>query len=169
MNKEQFAKVKASVIEVVGFIGVIGSLMFVGVQIRQNTIASRASAYQQMGAAVAEIWFNTAQDPARALMTMRFFEEANAKFTPAEEAVLINQSIAALRQHETTWRQIKLGLLDPDALDAFGWNAEGSTAFSINLRRLWPRIAPHMSPDFRTYLEETLFPKLTPSPSQGRP
>ena len=156
MNKEQFAKVKASVVEVVGFVGVIGSLIFVGVQIRQNTIASRASAFQQMGTAIADIWLSTAQDPARALMTMRFFEEANAKFTPAEEAVLINQSIAALRQHETTWRQVKLGLLDPEALEAFGWNAEGTTAVAINTKRLWPRLAPQMSPDFRAYIEQTL-------------
>ena len=155
MNKELFAKVKASVAELVGFVGVIGSLIFVGVQIRQNTIASRASAYQQMGAAVAEIWFSTAQDPARALMTMRFFEEPNAKFTPAEEAVLINQSIAALRHHETTWRQVKLGLLDREALEAFGWDAEGTSAFAINIKRLWPRMAPQMSPDFRTYMEQT--------------
>ena len=155
MNKEQFAKAKTSVIEAVGFIGVIGSLIFVGVQVRQNTIASRASAFQQMGAAIAGIWLNTAQDPARALMTMRFFEEPNAKFTPAEEAVIINQSIAALRQHETTWRQVKLGLLDEKALESFGWNAEGTTAFAINTKRLWPRMAPQMSPDFRAYIEQT--------------
>lgn len=156
MNKEQFAKLKASVIEMVGFIGVIGSLVFVGIQIRQNTIASRASAFQQMGSAVAGIWFSTAQDPNRAVLAMRFFEEANAQFTPAEEAVLINQSIAAFRQHETTWRQVKLGLLDPEALDAFGWNAEGSSAFTINMKRLWPRMAPHMSPDFRAYIEKAM-------------
>src|SRR5688500_13996652 len=100
MNKEQFDKVKVSVIEIVGFVGVIGSLIFVGIQIRQNTIASRANAYQQMGAAVADIWFSTAQEPARAAMTMRFFEEPNAAFTPVEEAVLINQSIAAYRQQD---------------------------------------------------------------------
>ena len=156
MNKEQFAKAKASVIEVVGFIGVIGSLIFVGLQIRQNTIASRASAFQQMGTAIADIWLNTAQDPARALMTMRFFEEANAKFTPTEEAVLINQSIAALRQHETTWRQVKLGLLDQESLEAFGWNAVGTSAFATKTKRLWPRMAPQMSPDFRAYVEQTL-------------
>jgi hypothetical protein len=153
MNKEEFAKLKTSIFETVGFIGVVGSLIFIGVQIRQNTIAARATAYQQMGVAVAEIWLNTAQDPARAVMTMRFFEEPNAKFTPAEEAVLVNQSIAAFRQHETTWRQVKLGLLDAQALEAFGWNAEGSSAFTINMRRLWPRIAPQISPDFRAYLE----------------
>ena len=156
MNKEQFDKVKASVIEIVGFVGVIGSLIFVGIQIRQNTIASRANAYQQMGAAVADIWFSTAQEPARAAMTMRFFEEPNAAFTPVEEAVLINQSIAAYRQHETTWRQVKLGLLNPAALKAFGWNAEGTSASTINTRRLWPRMAPHMSPDFRAYVEQTI-------------
>src|SRR5688500_6750976 len=156
MNKEQFDKVKVSVIEIVGFVGVIGSLIFVGIQIRQNTIASRANAYQQMGAAVADIWFSTAQEPARAAMTMRFFEEPNAAFTPVEEAVLINQSIAAYRQHETTWRQVKLGLLNPEALKAFGWNAEGTSASTINTRRLWPRMAPHMSPDFRAYVEQTI-------------
>ena len=156
MNKEQLSRVKASIIEVVGFIGVIGSLVFVGVQIRQNTLAARASAYQQMGAAVSEMWFSTAQDPHRAVLTMRFFEEASAKFTPAEEAVLINQTVGAFRQLETTWRQVKLGLLDAEALEAFGWNAEGSSALSINTRRLWPRIAPRMSPDFKVYIEGTV-------------
>ena len=156
MNKEQLSTLKASIIEVVGFIGVVGSLVFVGLQIRQNTIAARASAYQQMGAAVSDIWLGTAQDPSRAVLTIRFFEDKNAKFTPAEEAVLINQTIGAFRQLETTWRQVKLGLLDAEVLEAFGWNAEGSSAASINTRRLWPRIAPHMSPDFRTYVEGTL-------------
>lgn len=41
-------------------------------------------------------------------------------------------------------------------LAGFIIDAEGSSAASINTRRLWPRIAPHMSPDFRTYLEGTL-------------
>jgi hypothetical protein len=156
MNREQLSKLKASIIEMVGFIGVIGSLVFVGLQIRQNTIAARASAYQQMGAVVSGVWLGTAQDPGHAVLTMRFFEEADAKFTPAEEAVLINQTIGAFRQLETTWRQVKLGLLDADVMDAFGWNAQGIPAYAVNLRRLWPRIGPLMSPDFRTYVEGTL-------------
>jgi hypothetical protein len=153
MNHEQSAKLTTSIKEVVGFIGVVGSLVFVGVQIRQNTIAARASAYQQMGASVADIWLNTAQDPNRAVLTMKFFDDESARFTPAEEAVLVNQTIGAFRQLETTWRQVKLGLLDPEVLEAFGWNGEGSSASSMHVRQLWPRIAPHMSPDFRTYLE----------------
>ena len=156
MNKEQLSRLKASIVELVGFIGIIGSLVFVGVQIRQNTIAARASAYQQMGAAVSEIWLSTAQDPDRAVLTMRFFEDTNPKFTPAEEAVVINQSIGAFRQLETTWRQVQLGLLDAKVLEAFGWSAEGGAASTLNTRRLWPRIAPHMSPDFRTYLERQI-------------
>jgi hypothetical protein len=61
-----------------------------------------------------------------------------------------------LRRFGSTWRQVKLGLLDPQALESFGWNAEGTSAFLINTKRLWPRMAPHMSPDFRSYMEQQL-------------
>lgn len=54
------------------------------------------------------------------MLTMKFFEDEAAVFTPAEEAVLINQSIGAFRQLETTWRQVELGLLEPKVLQAFG-------------------------------------------------
>ena len=33
--------------ETLGFLGVIGSLIFVGLEVRQNTVASRAAAIQQ--------------------------------------------------------------------------------------------------------------------------
>ena len=97
----------------------------------------------------------SAQDPDRAVLTLRFFEDEAAVFTPAEEAVLVNQSIGALRQFETTWRQVKLGLLDPEVLQAFGWDTESaaSPAFALHMSQLWPRIAPQMSPDFRSFLE----------------
>jgi hypothetical protein len=139
--------------ELVGFIGVVGGLVFVGLQVRQNTMAARASAYQQMGALLSDIWLQTASQPESAALTMKFFEDESAEFTPAEQAILINQTIGALRQFEATWRQVELGLLRLEVLDAFGWNSAGDPAFGINLKKLWPRIAPHMSPDFKAYLE----------------
>lgn len=142
--------------ELVGFVGVVGSLIFVGLQIRQNTMAARATAYQQMGTLLSDIWLQTAADPDRALLTMRFFLEDSAKFTPAEEAVLINQSVAAMRQYEATWRQVQLGLLKPDVLNAFGWNTEGLAPSSTNMKKLWPRLGQFMSPDFRSVLETQL-------------
>ena len=139
--------------EAIGFIGVVGSLVFVGLQIRQNTMAARASAFQQMGGSLADLWLATAQDPGHAVLTMKFFEDESAEFTPAEQAILINQTIAAFRQRETTWRQVQLGLLDQEVLNAFGWNAEGKPAFIRNMKQLWPRVAAFMSPDFRAFVE----------------
>ena len=57
---------KVKVREVLGFLGVTASLVFVGLEVRQNTIATRATAYQGMGAAVAEVWLEIASDSVRA-------------------------------------------------------------------------------------------------------
>ena len=139
--------------ELVGFIGVVGGLVFVGLQIRQNTMAARASAYQQMGALLSDVWLQTAAHPESAMLAMKFFEDESAEFTSTEQAILINQTIGAFRQFEAIWRQVELGLLRPEALDAFGWNAAGNPAFGINLKKLWPGIGPQMSPEFKAYLE----------------
>ena len=139
--------------EGIGFLGVVGSLIFVGLEVRQNTLAARATAYQVMGEAITGQWLNASETPERAALSLRMFEEESAAFTPDEEAVLIHLQIAALRQFETTWRQVELGLLGPEVLDQMGWGALGTTAYTQNAARMWPRIAPLMSPDFKAFIE----------------
>jgi hypothetical protein len=51
--------------EVVGFAGVVASLVFVGVEIRQNTVTARAAAYQAMGEAVSDSWIGVSDDPVK--------------------------------------------------------------------------------------------------------
>ncbi len=138
--------------EVVGFVGIVASLVFVGWEIRQNTVAARATAYQNMGSTISDTWMLGAQNPELALLTLRFFEEEDAEFTPVEEAVLIAQTVGALRQYETAWRQVQLGLLEPEVLEYFGW---GNDVLSGNMRRLWPRLSQRMSPDFLRFLEDS--------------
>jgi hypothetical protein len=142
--------------ETVGLLGVVASLIFVGLEVRANTIAARASAYQEMGSAVQGLWFLAVQDPVLADITMRFFEVEGAEFTPTEETLMVAQTVAAFRQWETTWRQVQLRLLEPEALEQMGWNAAGSDAFAANMRKIWPRVAPLMSPDFLAFLETQL-------------
>lgn len=71
--------------------GVIGSLIFVGLEIRANTVAARAAAYQQTGSAISNIWLEIGQDPARSLLTLEVFENRERVLTPAEEAQLTTQ------------------------------------------------------------------------------
>ncbi len=136
--------------ESIGFVGVVASLVFVGLEVRQNTVSARAAAYQDMGSSISDIWLLGAQSPELALLTLRFFEEESAEFNPVEEAVLVAQTVGALRQYETVWRQVQLGLLEPEVLEYFGW---GSDLLSGNMRRLWPRISQRMSPDFLRFVE----------------
>jgi hypothetical protein len=138
--------------ELVGLVGVIGSLVFVGLEVRQNTLAARAAAYQDMGSMISGTWMLGAEDPELAALTLRFFEEEDAEFTPIEEARLISQTVGAFRQYETVWRQVQLGLLDPEVLGYFGWGDPGSI-ISGNTKKLWPRIRQYMTPDFRAFLE----------------
>ncbi len=48
--------------EVVAILGVVLSLLFVGLQLRQNALVSRTSAYQDLGIAMAEGWRFRASD-----------------------------------------------------------------------------------------------------------
>ena len=80
---------KKAIPETLAALGVIASLVFVGLEVRQNTVSARAAAYQDMGSRISDIWLLGAQDPELALLTLRFFEEEGAEFTPVEEAVLV--------------------------------------------------------------------------------
>lgn len=46
----------AAIRETLGFIGVVGSLIFVGIEIQQNTKVARAAAYQEIGFTAADAY-----------------------------------------------------------------------------------------------------------------
>lgn len=48
--------------EAVAVLGVVASLVFVGLELRESRIASRAAAYQELGTAVANNWMGRAND-----------------------------------------------------------------------------------------------------------
>ena len=139
--------------EALAALGVMASMVFVGLEIRQNTIVARAAAYQDFGTGMATYWANAAYDPEYAQLNMRFLEEEAAEFTLEEEARLISGAVSNLRLLEVTWRLVELRLLPPEALEAMGWNSASTAAFATNMGRLWPRISPLMSPDFKAYFE----------------
>ena len=154
---------KKAIKEFLGFAGVVASLIFVGLQVRQNTVAARAAAYQALGEGVSEYWSQISQDPEQALLILRFFREENAEFTPAEEAMLVASYVAALRRQEAVWRQVELGLLGPEVLEHLGNNAPNGAGSAGNMARLWPTVAPMMSADFRAHIEEANgYPRSSP-------
>jgi len=145
---------KVSIKELVGFTGVVASLIFVGWEVNQNTVAARAAAYQVLGGTVADFWEETSRNPEQAVLLLRFFDEEDAVFTETEEAIIITRMVSNLRRFETIWRQVDIGLLEPAVLQHLGNSATNGPAFAANQARYWPRVAPMMNPDFRAYIED---------------
>ena len=147
--------------EAVAAAGVFLGLVFVGWEIRQNTLAARASAYQAMGTAASSIWLALGSDPERAGLWLRLHEieisDSLDRYSEDDIDMLVVLLTGVLRQFETTWRQVQLGLLAPEALASFGWNSHNRPS-TANLRYLWPRVKPNMSPDFATAIELMFFP-----------
>jgi hypothetical protein len=139
--------------EAVALLGVVASLVFVGLELRQSRITARAAAYQELGIAVADNWMGRAND--RGLNNLVFFatnadSAAWANVSESDVYLLRSYVAANMRLYETVYLQVEQRLLEPDALDTLGW-----TYFlnSTLLMRMWPHVRPLMSPAFVAYLE----------------
>lgn len=139
-------------VEIVGFLGVVMSLVFVGLELRQSTIASRAEAYQELGIATSNLLMNSlAVDGLRVVLNKAGAGEESIQSMTEEELWKATQwAQATLRVFETVYLQVELGQLEPEALDYLGW--EGYLQFPW-LKNLWPRINPMLSRPFREYVE----------------
>ncbi len=139
-----------NLIEVLGLVAVAVSLVFVGLEVRQNTIASRAAAYQEHGSHLSDQWLALAQDPA---LTRLFLanEDNWDELTEVEKAQLTYVWIASFRSYETILLQVEEGLLDQDAMDRLGWGEAFDPGFQVQM--LWPDIARNLNPHIREHLE----------------
>jgi len=136
--------------ETLGVLGVIASLIFVGVEIRQNTIASRAAAYQAIGIATATAFDNTAHN--RRLII-------NAHATTAAEMDEIdwlqwaNLMSGYARLGETLLLQVEEGILPADAMERLGYVGWRSIFQNPKMACVWPLVRPGVSPSFREFVE----------------
>ena len=140
--------------EIVAVCSVIVSLIFIGLEFRQNTIAMRASAYQELGLATANILFSQSLDP-EILSGYGAGNEGLEEFQalPTDLAVRTRQSMrGTLRVYETIYLQVQLGLLEPEALDYLGWGTYKNNAW---LKNLWPILNYDMSDEFIQHIEDS--------------
>ncbi len=139
--------------EVVGLLGVVGSLVFVGLELRQSRIAARAAAYQELGIAVASNWMDRANN--RELNDLVFLamtadSAAWADVSASDVYLLRSYVVANVRLYETVYLQVQQQLLDADALENLGWT---HLLDSKLLQRMWPQVRSAVTPGFASYLE----------------
>ena len=141
-----------SISETIGLLAVLAGLVFVGLEIRQNNRFAQAAAYQEIGFTTAANWTTVSSDPEFNRIYLRhFFADSIWWREQSPEVVerLASHWIGDLRQLETIYLQVELGLLDEVALERLGWGAvRGLPA----VKHLWPIIGIAVEPGFSAYL-----------------
>ena len=147
------------VAEAVAVFGVIASLVFVGYEIRQNTIVNRAAAYQAIGLATSLDWIEVSMDPEYSRLMSQMFD--STRWHEIEEPgwdQIFYRLVGALRAYETVYLQYSEGLLPVEAVERLGFGARWSQ--EAHFLRLWPELSPWIGEEFRRYLVDQVgFPE----------
>jgi hypothetical protein len=132
--------------------GVIGSLLFVAYQIRQNNKLLRAQTRQTMVERAQSELLAQVADP-----EIRRLYDKPGPLTEPEKIRLHFWIIACLRQREYEWFQFRSGLLDRDVYQAYGKVI--LFALGTERNRLWWREMGDftgLSPEFKAVVDELL-------------
>ena len=138
--------------EVVAILGVALSLVFVGLQLRQNARISQANAYQELGIAMAEGWRLRASD--RELDDLVYVAglvdpDLRSNLTDSDLRRVRAYVLSFLRIYQSAYLEVRQGVLRPEALDDLGL---GGVKGSALLQNMWPSLRGQLSIDFADYL-----------------
>ncbi len=137
--------------ETLAALGVIASMVFVGLEIRASNTQARAAAYQAIGIATAAAFDTWAHDR-QFLMSGRY--KGAAAMDTTDWRQWGNKMNVFARLGETVLLQWELGLLPPDAIERLGYGSwRGTLEDPINAC-VWPLIRPGVSDSFRQFVEE---------------
>jgi hypothetical protein len=147
MNREN----RRDVFEAVGMIAIIASLMFLAIEINQNTNALHGQSRQSVLEAAQSELFLLVEHPEIALSVIK-----DGPLT-AEENVKLDAYLAAtLRAREYAWLQYQDGAIDEEQ-----WKAEGFVIRSIlnadRVREWWDKIGrTGTSPKFADFVDSKI-------------
>lgn len=153
-------------LQVLGGVSVIASLIFVAIQIRNNSRAVRAATYQQLTSSTNSIWMALAGNGELAEMMLRGHDDFDA-LTRTEKTRVSFLLMAYIRKFENAWFQHKVGTLKQGDWKAIAADMDGVFANS-GTRALWPLIRNRSSPQFAQVVDgvvdrqAAIAPKLPP-------
>jgi hypothetical protein len=139
--------------EAVAALGVILSLVFVGLQLRQSAVVASAQATQDLAAMSQDFLLTLGTDPnASRILNATFFGLGEVTSEEARRAQFL--MIAWIRRAESAYSQVQRGLLPTSALDAYGMAEIVARFENPRFIDFWSPRRSSMSPDFVRYVEE---------------
>jgi len=142
-----------TIVEIIGFLSLVGSLAFVGVEIRQNTSAVRGATNQAISDQVGELMLTIATDDNLARLVKRLYDgETQDQFDPVDDMRLYMTIMTGLRRVENIFLQIEDGILDDRAFDRIGLSFYRSNYG----REIWQANKQFFDREFVPFFDELL-------------
>ena len=142
--------------EFVGGIAVLATLAYLAVQVRQNTNAVVTTSHHQMAAALSEITFRIVDNPEVAPL----LRKAAASYDGLDEDERMRFDAFAmnfLALFENVFFQRQRGLIDPNMWPHWSTYYKDSLT-GDGFRRFWASRRSWYLDEFRSYMEEEVFP-----------
>jgi len=149
--------------EAIAALGVILSLLFVGVQIRQTAAVAGAQAAQDLAAMSQEFLLTLGADPeADRVFTATYWSMEPVSEAEGRRARYI--MIAALRRAEAAFAQVERGLLPESALEAYGTTDISGRFENQRFLDFWAARRTTFNPAFVEFVERRSGRRLRSAP-----
>jgi hypothetical protein len=142
----------ALIAEIIGGIAIVFSLIFVGMQIRQNSEVSEINAYQDLISQITLMNSLRVQDAEFADLFWRF-DHGEQPRNDSERARLEAFLYMVFRHGDLAYRQYDKGLIDRDGLISV--LAPTRTFLNTDLgKQIWAILSPSLQPDYVAFVKE---------------
>jgi hypothetical protein len=139
------------IVQIIGGIGVIASLIYVAIQIRNNARAVRAAAYQQLSVSMSGPWDALFLNGEACSLVLRGCDDF-AVLDRVEKARFRFMVMAFMRRFENAWFQHKIGTLKEGDWQAI--SADLDSLYSLpGARAAWQLVKNRSNPNFRSYVD----------------
>lgn len=154
MNQPRRSRMQ--LVELVATFGVLISLVFVALELRQNTAVARGQARNDLATLAQEFLLLLGQDPvANRAWRGHWQDEDVGALTPTDRSQAYYLMIAMVRRLETTYLHHRESLIPEAALESYGMRSPVFDGPRFRTE-FWPRSRGMFDPDFTRYFEARL-------------
>tara|TARA_Y100000748_G_scaffold24463_1_gene18447 strand:+ start:321 stop:785 length:465 start_codon:yes stop_codon:yes gene_type:complete len=147
---------KKGIIEILGLVAIIGSLIFVGIEIRQNSLAVRGATHQSISEQVTKLYMHVATNERLSKLVSQMLpndtsdDNLRNKLNAADQLSLDFTVLTGLRRIENIYLQESDGILSDKAFERIGLEFY-QTPFS---RETWEKYKTGFDKDFINFFEK---------------
>jgi len=145
----------AEVAEVVAAVGVIISIIYLGYEVRQNTVAVRSTAYQAIHDAEDQFWSDLVSEPGVADLWQRGLEGGVEKLASEDRSRFTVTARRLIYLYQNVHYQNRKGVLDRELWEAWVASLDEFLVYP-GFGDVLDEVRPHLSEPFNTLVNDRL-------------